>query len=162
MLKSSSVRHRGNTFPVRKWPLLELCSIVIHFENVKVVSSEGVYSFIRRYFRASYSLSHQYAPSGLMISLGLYVISSFSKLQSTSDLGNPCKQMTSPWTSRIRAGKIFLAVVVTMHVGTLYLKPVLSPGKDSTKSDNREHNQQTCDWWSTCPLVLLILMMFTN
>jgi hypothetical protein len=53
--------------------------------------------------------------------------------------------MTSPWASRIRAGKIFLAVVVTVHVGTLYLKPLLIPEKNSTESDNGSHNQQTCE-----------------
>lgn len=54
-------------------------------------------------------------------------------------------KMTSPWASRIRAGKIFLAVVLTVHVGTVYLKPLLIPDKNSTKSDNGPHNQQTCD-----------------
>ena len=58
-------------------------------------------------------------------------------------------KMTSPWASRIRAGKIFLAIVLTVHVGTVYLKPLLIPGKNSTKSDNGPHNQQTCDWWNT-------------
>lgn len=53
--------------------------------------------------------------------------------------------MTSPWASRIRAGKIFLAIVLAVHVGTLYLKPLLIPDKNSTKSDNGPHNEQTCD-----------------
>jgi hypothetical protein len=53
--------------------------------------------------------------------------------------------MTSAWASRIRAGKIFLAVVLTVHVGTLYVKPLLIPAKNSTKSDNGPKNQQACD-----------------
>jgi hypothetical protein len=34
---------------------------------------------------------------------------------------------TSPWTSKIRAGKIFLAAVLAVHIGTFYLKPLLIP-----------------------------------
>jgi len=64
-------------------------------------------------------------------------------------------KMTSPWASRIRAGKIFLAIVLTVHVGTLYLKPLLIPGKNSIKSDNGPHNQQTCDWRNTSVLPIL-------
>jgi hypothetical protein len=51
--------------------------------------------------------------------------------------------MTSPWASKIRAGKIFLAAVLAVHIGTLYLKPLLIPGKSTVTSDDDESKNET-------------------
>jgi hypothetical protein len=51
--------------------------------------------------------------------------------------------MASSWTSRIKAAKIILAVVLVMHVGTYYLKPLLISDKNKLQG---EHKKQTkCD-----------------
>jgi hypothetical protein len=54
--------------------------------------------------------------------------------------------MPSPWKSRVRAGKIILGIVLAMHIGTYYLKPLLISDKNILKSDTGEHKKQTkCD-----------------
>jgi hypothetical protein len=53
--------------------------------------------------------------------------------------------MKSPWTSKIRAGKIFLAAVLAVHIGTFYLKPLLIPDKSMVTSDGDEPKKQTAN-----------------
>jgi hypothetical protein len=54
--------------------------------------------------------------------------------------------MASSWTSRIKAAKIILVVVLVMHVGTYYLKPLLISDKNKLQGDTGEHKKQTkCD-----------------
>jgi hypothetical protein len=52
--------------------------------------------------------------------------------------------MKSPWASKIRAGKIFLAAVLAVHIGTFYLKPLLIPDKSMvTSDDDHDHREQS-------------------
>lgn len=53
--------------------------------------------------------------------------------------------MKSPWASKIRAGKIFLAPVLAVHIGTFYLKPLLIPDKRMVTSDDDEPKKQTAN-----------------
>jgi hypothetical protein len=50
----------------------------------------------------------------------------------------------SPWASKIRVGKIFLAAVLAVHIGTFYLKPLLIPDKSivvNTGNDDEPKKQ---------------------
>jgi hypothetical protein len=51
--------------------------------------------------------------------------------------------MISPWASKIRAGKIFLAAVLAVHIGTFYLRPLLIPDKSMVTSDSGEPKKET-------------------
>jgi hypothetical protein len=53
--------------------------------------------------------------------------------------------MNSPWASKIRAGKIFLAAVLAVHIGTFYLKPLLIPDKSMVTNDDDEPKKQTAN-----------------
>jgi hypothetical protein len=50
----------------------------------------------------------------------------------------------SPWASKIRAAKIFLAAVLSVHIATFYLKPLLIPDKSmvvNTGNDDEPKKQ---------------------
>lgn len=55
--------------------------------------------------------------------------------------------MKSSWASKIRAGKILLAAVLAVHIGTFYLKPLLIPDKRMMTSDgdDDEPKKQTAN-----------------